>query len=267
MNSANYYRAKISTQLKRLRREKDLTQKELSQLIELSQAQYSKIENGQGSLSAEQFLLLLAHLNCSLDIFIKDKNKEANEANDEEISLTKAMTRWGATHLDDKNDILVPEKYNHLNTILLDVLLIYPQPLYITNCAPMIATHFNLINFGLVATKLNDRLGSENRWWWLIESTYQAIQNRLSQTVISRKRVLLYKRALLYLESKITFREKITKLTSHFATPEDLLDENITSKTKIDALIKNRDPLAKKWRLVTDIRQMDFDEALKESEV
>ncbi|EKD42142.1 MAG: hypothetical protein ACD_73C00311G0001, partial [uncultured bacterium] len=240
MKTERFYRTQIAAWIKKIRHQQHLNQGEMASILGVSQAQFSKIERGQNSLTAEQFLILMAKFNGALTNFIPP----SASSDEEEAILIRALSRFGAVGLLQNPETIIPEKYDQISSIILDILTLYPKATLLAHLAPLIANHSNQINYSLIAAKLNERLGSENRWWWILDHTLQAIQNRLTQSIASRKKVLLYQRAALNIESKIKFREKITRLTTHFSTPEDLMDESLTSENKVAELKNNRDNLA-----------------------
>lgn len=141
MKNATYYRNKIAEGIKKLRHERRLTQGEFARLLNLSQSQFSKIENAQGLIAAEQFLFVLQHFNLSLDYFLKIENQE-----EEILALQNALIRFGAKHLSENSNVIVPDKYRHLNQILFECLSLYPSARLVTSLAPVIVRHFNQIN-------------------------------------------------------------------------------------------------------------------------
>lgn len=252
----------ITEGIKRIRKERHITQEEFAKLLGLSQQQFSVIERGNGSISAEQFVLILNHFNLSIDYFIK---REASE--NEDSLLQNALSRLGANHLKEIPGIFLPDKYTHLNEVIFETLNSTRSSRLITACAVVIVKNIQQINFNLIERKLSD-VGRQNRLWWVLESALQSIQSLLKEEFLLRDLKLSYRRAEKILNTHILHKTHMApKATSFSQSNEDILDTGINSIKTLDSLKLNLDPLAKKWNIITSIKQSDFNEMFRNTEL
>lgn len=242
--------------LKKLRRERRLTQVELARLLGLSQAHLSKIENGHGSITAEQLILVLQKYSLPLSYFIPSGKGSKYE---EEPFLQNALVHLGASHLRVIPNVVVPERFAFPEEAILET-LIAPSSRLITALAPVIVQHCETINFHRLAEKLKPH-GLECRVWWIVDGTYHAVGERLKEPYLPRDLRRCYQKAFLLLE-----RKKLDIAALQGQLKEDELDRDLISEKTIQWVTQNRDKLAKHWHILTRIKKTDFEEALKESE-
>jgi len=248
----------ISKGIQELRRQRRLSQAEFAELLNISQSQFSKIENGQSSLTAEQFLFLLQHFNVPLSDFVKTQDPE-----DESSALQNALIRFGAKHLTENKNVFVPETFHNINEVIFQTLVIHPSARLIASLAPVIARNFNKINFLQIENKLREKNGNANRLWWVLENTLATVSKRLEEYIPFRKLEISYRRCGIPLLSQLHFQERNSKSLNSW--PEDILDVVHSEKT-LETLRKNQDELAKKWNILTSIKQSDFADALIQAE-
>ncbi|GEM_PF-2244713 len=246
----------ISVGIRRLRKEKRITQVDLAKVLGLSQAQLSKIENSAGSITAEQLIQLLKKYGLSLSYFI---SLEKDSKYHEDPALQNALVHLGATHLRLISDVVVPEKFAFPEEVLLAV-LVAPSSRLVTALAPVIVQHCETIHFHRVAEKLRG-YGIEYRLWWVVDGTYDAIGKRLKEPALSRDLYRAYQRAFLLLE-----RKKLDGDVLKNQLKEDELDTDLISEKTVQSVKLNRDKLAKHWHIITRIKETDFEQALKDSE-
>ncbi|HEY1551708.1 MAG TPA: helix-turn-helix transcriptional regulator [Kofleriaceae bacterium] len=103
MTPLNTQRKRIAERIRELRRSRQWTQAELAKQLELSQSRLSEIENGSGSLSAEQLLRVLALFNVGVESFVEKPNDPHQE-------LQNALARFGAKHLVESDTIIPTER-------------------------------------------------------------------------------------------------------------------------------------------------------------
>src|SRR5271154_2106763 len=84
----------IAKSVRDLRKERRWTQAELAKRLDLSQARLSEVESGDGSFTAEQFLLLLKLFNVGTSRFAP--NAGASSGHDREAQIQNALVRLGA---------------------------------------------------------------------------------------------------------------------------------------------------------------------------
>ena len=70
-------RKALGKRIKRLRKEKNLTQKQLAQQVDTSPAQLNKYESGVNAPPVEKLLLLAEVLGCSIDFLVAGNNNSA----------------------------------------------------------------------------------------------------------------------------------------------------------------------------------------------
>src|SRR5580658_327261 len=95
-------RSEIARTVRELRKERRWTQAELAKRLDLSQARLSEIEGGDGSFTAEQFLLLLRLFNVGTNRFAPSGGSSAGH--DHEAQIQNALARLGALHLKENRD-------------------------------------------------------------------------------------------------------------------------------------------------------------------
>lgn len=62
--------------LRKIRKEKNITQKEIADLLEITQQQVSRIEKGLSDLNSKQIIKLCKYLNVSADELLEIKKIE-----------------------------------------------------------------------------------------------------------------------------------------------------------------------------------------------
>jgi transcriptional regulator with XRE-family HTH domain len=245
----------LGGRLKELRKTRGLKQEDLYRFLGISQPQYSKIESGQASLTAEQLIQLIKRFNLSLSEILPSEESE------EESLLQNALIRLGAKHLREISDLVPSERFESPNEAISQILLTAPSARLIAALVPVLAKNYNKVNFNWVEEKLH-RQGLERRLGWLIDAAIQSLEKRLEDTDISRDLDFIYGRAIQFLERK----KKIPEFYISSSTLEDELDPDLTSPKTLASVEKKRDELARKWRIVTRITSDDFYQALKDAE-
>lgn len=259
MASETTFKKSILEGLIRLRKERRLSQAEFAQILGLSQQRLSEIERTGGSITAEQLVSLLQRFNLPLSYF-------ANvERQDEESALQNSLARLGAKHLRESPNILAPEKWDHPDHVIFEVLYAHPSSRLIPALAPVIVANIHKINFNKLS-KLFFDAGLVFRLSWVEESTLKAINNRLEEPILPHHLKSSYRRAQAALTTVVLYQNHIQKNVPKEDTPDDFLDPDIISNKSRELAKKERDRLAGKWRIVTRIKQKDFDEALTNSE-
>ena len=254
----NQFRQQIARQIKEVRLERRLTQRELAKLLDITQARYSQIENGKGSFSAEQLIILMKHLNIPLSAFqLKGKQPDIDE------QLQKALHYSGADELYEDSDVLPSERLEDINKLIVETIVAASSARHIMALIPIIIKNASDINLDHIKRSLN-RLGLENRLGWIIDGITQAIDKEL-QKFAPRKKMLLLRRALVAVRPYVSIHQAL--LFCETTLPDDILDRNIASQRTLDSLREKRDPLAKKWNIVTAITLDDFIAAIRRIEV
>lgn len=263
MNNLENFRIRVYERVKRLREERRHTQAEFAKLLGLSQQQYSRIERGLGSFSAEQFLFLLEKFSISLNYFVETKSP----GHDDAAVLQNALAVLGASHLKEVQGIFIPEKLTNVNEAIVEALSLYQSSRLVAALAPVMAKKLSRVNFTWIEKKLQDS-GRENRLGWLLENVLKGVEGRLGKPFLPREVKLCYRRAATALEDVLSLKPgpSVAAEFGKFDAIEDFFDEGIVTKKTLERLRANRDPIADRWRILTRIRPIDFEEALKNSE-
>lgn len=243
----------ITQLLRETRHKKGVTQQSLAHILGLSQSRYSEIEQGKGSLSAEQFLIFMREFSLSFELF----NKKGGQT---PLNLVKlALKKWGAIHLASDESGLIHTNLYNLYATMTEVLVGYPQKDLICALAPVIIMNRDIINFDALGMKLYD-IGLDGRLWWLTEAILWALRDR-QKWFIPRELKDIYGES----EEILTMKSKAANafFSLRKAYPTDVLDDDIKTLRVLEKVRLERDTLASKWRLITRIRQEDFSKTLE----
>lgn len=248
-------RLKIAEKVRRLRQENKWTQTRLAGLLRLSQNRLSEIERGNGSFTAEQFLLILKTFNTSLGYF-SDQRPLSDEKR-----LQNAIVRLGASPLQEIRDLLPSEKLENWVTVIREVLTSATNPRQITALAPVIVSQANSLGLNKLRLDFFGE-GRINRLGWLFENVLIAVRNELktSPHKDSKGWKNHYHRTIPLLENILQY-PGFTLLPKEIADP--LEAGVLQSKEAFDETKIARDRIAKKWGVVTRIRTEDFIHALR----
>jgi len=256
------YRRYIIKGIKKLRTERRYTQAEFAKLIGLSQQQYSKIERGEGTISVEQFLLILDRFALPLSYFVKIKPKEKDPA----LILQNASANLGAVHLREVPGIFIPEKFQNPNEVIFEILENYLSARLIAALAPIIVKNISRINLNAIEKKLRE-WNHQNRLWWVLENTLDGIRHRLDEPYLPRENKLNYKRAATALTNHILIaKNRDNGEWYQSSKPPDIYDPNIVTEKTLENIKSQQDNTAKRWNIISAIKQVDFENALKDSE-
>lgn len=256
------YRRSIIEGIKKVRKDRRYTQAEFAKLLGLSQQQYSKIERGEGTISAEQFLLILDKFVLPLSYFVETKPKEKDEA----LILQNALASLGATHLREIQGIFIPEKYHNPNEVVFEALEEYQSSRLIAALAPVIVKNIQRINLNVIEKKLQE-WGYENRLWWILENTLVSVRNRLKKVYLPREVKLNYQRAATTLTNhSLIGKSRKNGEWYQRSKQVDIFDPGIITEKTLESVKSKLDPQAKHWNIITSIKQSDFENALKDSE-
>lgn len=250
------FQSVLSNSLKRLRKEKGFTQSKMSQVLGISQSRLSEIEQGKGSIAAEQLLFLLKEFNLRLDDFWDRPPQNVSD------QLEKSLQRLGAYYLAPNPSIVPSDRLSELHDVLRETLIGVPSKNHILALAPVIVRQIKFINFDTLCMKLYD-LGIDARVWWIVEGTLWAVRQRLKWVLP------LATQDLYQLAAEILSRK--TKPANYFfhvrkGYPNDVFDSDILSVKDFEEVRNSRDELAIRWRLITRIRVEDLAGALEKNE-
>lgn len=250
------YKNQIGTAIKQARLSRKLTQREVAYLIDLSQSRYSEIENGKGSFTAEQMVVLMAKFNLSISDIIKLSSKEKM------LERQKSLAYYGADYLLEDEEIPPTRKRQNLTDFIRDILMgIDMTGREIAALAPIIVKDIDEINFYKLQSEFVGT-GLKGRVPWLFENTIQAIEIEQQNDKLSNesKKILLW--ATPKLKAFLDAFEKSITLTDK--DPEDSFSSKISEKTWHD-LEKERTEISKKWKIMSRLSPLDFSKAIEES--
>lgn len=255
-DKASSYRKNISDKLQVLRRKRGFTQADLAQRLGLGQGTYSRVENGNASLSAEQFLEVLRIFNVPASEF------EGRE--DVGGDVQNALIRFGATHLLGDSSRVPSERLNQVEEVFREVLADGTQSRHIAALAPVFVRNQKDVQLKklwaqFVAYGLEARLG------WALENIREALHlallngSALRQSAVSLRAA---ERALdpfgLWVEAQ---RQRI--VDGH----ADLLGvKSLGSKSRSEVL-ESSSGISRRWGIISRIVPEDFFEALKAADV
>ncbi len=234
MKDTTEIRQEIAGKVRDLRRSRSWTQTELAERLGISQNWLSELERGEGSFTAEHFLLLLRLFNVSQE-------------------LQNTLVRLGASHLQESSNALPSSELEDVHRALLEALL-DATPRVITGIGPVLVNNADRINLWKVAGSLS-ALGLETRLPWVIDNTVEAIETlKKGKTALAPK----YKRAEFPLRR---FLDKAHDLPR--AKNVDVLDLTVRSQKTLDDLQRKASRASQRWGIVTAIQPEDFVDALE----
>lgn len=245
-------RTQVAREVRALRQERRWTQSELASHLRLSQSRLSEIENGDGSFTAEQFLLILQLFNVAPSRFVA-------HAPDRDSELQNALARLGAKQLHESSDILPAAQLEDVRDVV-GATLVEGTPRLIAALAPVLVANLERLNLNRLHLELLEA-GLERRLAWLVENTVEAIASNLVESP-PQPWGQRYRRAAVvlsaFLESVIAAYHERTSLR-----PMDVLDSTIRSKQSQEKVSATSSPLSRKWGIVTRLQPDDFADALR----
>jgi transcriptional regulator with XRE-family HTH domain len=249
----------IGLRVRELRKERRLTQARLAALLHVTQGHLSQLEHGNRSFSAEQLLIILKHFNVPIDIFEQRKSNIGSQ-------IQSALARQGATHLYESGEVLPSDRLKSAIAAIREALVSGESARQIAAIAPVLVAHAGQINLARLRTEFAE-LGLENRFNWAIDSTLEALKKESATQTLSRKWALKYRRATIIIESFFspTYGPAGAVFDAEHPTPHDILDLDITSPETLKEVTDNLSPIARRWRVVTEIEVDDFVRALRGS--
>jgi transcriptional regulator with XRE-family HTH domain len=247
-------RSEIARNVRELRKERRWTQAELAKRLDLSQARLSEIEGGDGSFTAEQFLLLLRLFNVGASRFVPSAGPSAGH--DREAQIQNALARLGALHLQENRDVLPSERFDEVRSAVREALVLAESPRLLTALAPVLVANAEQVNLNKLQLELSEA-GLPHRLPWLVENVLDVLEHSASETH-SRAWVRARRRAYVLLR---TFLDAV-RTDPHASGAPDVLDSNIRSQLSRDEIAEASSPISKRWRVVTSLQPDDFAHAL-----
>lgn len=250
----------IGLGLKRVRKDRALTQAELARILTISQPQLSQVESGKGSLTAGQLLLLISRFNLTAADFLPAQKRP--EQRDDE--LQNALVRFGAKHLREIPDLPASSRYVRADDVILDTLIAPVSPRFVTALGPVIVHNIDFIVFPRLFQRLHE-IGREARLIWLFQCLETATEIHIEKSHLSRERTVLYREVHRALGGMLAILKSIVERNKKEFI-EDILISRVTGAKSLERLRSNRDQPALDWNILTDIKAEDFYRELVETD-
>ncbi len=243
----------IAGKVRLLRQERRWTQSQLAKLLGLSQNRLSELERGQGSFSAENFLILLREFNLPVSYFAETKSASADQ-------LQNALARLGAGHLLEVQDVLPSEELQDVLSVIKETIVDGKSSRQIAALAPVIVNHAGKISFGRLREDL-ERIGLGRRLAWVLDNTSEAVKFELDGVSLSRRQRILYRKTVTILER---FLENWFLFASDQADKHDeVIDSSLVTPESIAEAREGNSPVSKKWNVISRMEIQDFIKALE----
>lgn len=253
MNPLDQNRKQIAAKLRHLRRARNWTQAELAERLQISQSYLSEIERGAGSLTAEQFLLLLKLFNVPASEFTSDPDAPA-------LQIQNALARLGAVHLQESPHVLPSEHLEDLRNVVREALA-DGSPRVLTALAPVLVRNAERLSLRRIFVDLR-ALGLERRFAWVVENTLAALRLLLDDSASkSGKGARADRLAESNLELCLDLLVSIDQ--SGDKGPPDIVDATIRSKRTLKEVQRTASEISQRWGIVTSLQVEDFLQALK----
>ena len=182
----------IGERIRALRQERRWTQRELSELLGISQNYLSELERGQGSFTAEHLLTILQTFNVPIDYFFPDITESQDQ-------LQSALARHGATHLFESTQTPPSALIKDAADAVREALISAHSSRLITASAPVLVDNINRINLRTLQARFHE-VGLGQRLGWALENTLEALRGELTQP-LPHEWALKYSRAEAILKS------------------------------------------------------------------
>lgn len=248
-------RLAIAKKVRLLRLERRMSQAELAKKLGLSQGRLSELENGAGSFSAEQLVLLLQLFNVTVGDLAPHRQRSHAD------TLQNALARLGAAHLQERSDLLPSEQLTEVADVVRETLMGAESARLLTALAPVLVQSIDRLNLPKLHAQLVET-GLQRRWGWFLENTLTALHKESPE--LSRPWALRYRRAALLIENWLAaFRVQAEEQKTADALPLDIIDTNIRSRGTLDEVMAMASHISHRWRLATSVQPSDFAAALR----
>ncbi len=244
-------RAEIARNAHRLRKERRWTQIELAHRLGISQARLSKIESGNGSFTAEEFVHLLKLFNVGVGHFVTGHA-------DVDGAIQNALARLGASHLVERDDVLPTERLEEVRAAVREALLV-GTPRLLTGLAPVLVRNVDQLSLPKLQLEIAEA-GLSRRLAWVLENTLHALRRELG-TPLNRRWSGIYRRADLLLGDVVAGLRDGHRGRKGRAV--DVLDATIRSRQTLDEVLKSSSAISRRWSVATTLTPGDFADALR----
>lgn len=240
-------RQTIADKVRELRKERRLSQVDLSRRLQLSQSRLSEIERGDGSFSAEQFLAILKLFNVSATHF----ETRARDANGE---LQNALARFGARHL-RATDAAPNEAAEDLGYVVRET-LVSGSPRLLAALSPVLVENADRINLAKAYVDLHD-VGFERRLAWVADNVVDGLRKAPTS---NHEHARADRRASVVLSAFLDF---VCTSDVRYGNALDVLDRDIRSPQTLTQVKREASAISRRWHIATSLQPSDFLEALQ----
>jgi len=246
-------RTSISGTVRTLRQERGWTQAELAGKLGLSQNRLSEIERGDGSFTAEQFLLILKLFNVSTSRF-------TGAAGGRDLQLQNALARLGASHLQESSEVAPADDLVDPIAVAREV-LVGGDPRLTTALTPVLIENADHVGLGKLYLDL-ERIGLERRLAWVCENTSAAVDPDLLRDA-PRSWAQRVRRSVVVLDAFLESLSHSIDAQRARSLPPDTLDQSIRSKQTFAEVKAAASDISKRWGIVSALQPQDFNQALR----
>lgn len=247
------HRAAIAERVRQLRLARHLNQAELSRRLGVSQGRLSEIERGAGSLTAEQFLLLLQLFEVEASEFTAPfASASANDREQTAARLRALYVRGSA--------VSPSEQLRRVAAVLREVLAAPTSLSLVTALAPVLVYNADVLELDALCTALGEpRL--VRRFGWLAENTVGAIANELPSASRAFWRKL--RRASSALDACL---QALAAERPGPDVPPDALDPELCGHANLEEALAMSSPISRRWAIVSRLECRHFAEALRDAQ-
>ena len=245
-------RVHIAGVVRALRKERGWTQAELAEKLGLSQNRLSEVERGDGSFTAEQFLLILKIFNVTTGRFA--------DTTDRGQQLQNALARLGASHLQESAGVIPAEDLADVVTTIREALL-QGDPRLTTALAPVLCANVDRVSLNKLYLDL-ERVGLERRLAWLCENTLTALESDVLRE-LPRTWAPRVRRAIVVLEAFLEPLNRRLESPPMGSPSPDVFDPSIRSKKTLDSVKAAESSTSRKWGIVSALQPRDFAQAIR----
>jgi transcriptional regulator with XRE-family HTH domain len=243
-------RKAIAAKVRELRTSRGWTQAELARQLQLSQNRLSEIERGDGSFTAEQFLLLLRLFNVGVSEFVSGPD-------DHGPGIQNALARLGALHLQESVQVLPSEHLEEVHDVVREA-VIDGSPRIITALAPVLVRNAGRLNLAKLQAEL-EVIGRSRRLAWVIDNTLTALQDLSRGSTDAHEWSKRSRGAELRLMLFLDYSASLPR--GRLAL--DILDATVRSRRTLEEVQRTASKASQRWGIVTSLQPEDFVQALK----
>ncbi len=240
-------RRRIGDTVRTVRTQRGWSQLELARRLGISQPKLSRVESGEGSLSAEQFLLVLRLFNIDLPAFV--------DVDDHLLGLQNALVRFGATHLRHDPSVPPDPAFRRPRDCVLAVLLEPRSERLVTALSPVLVRSADALSLPNIQHELQ-LAGVPHRLGWLVENTREAARPLTESPAPDDRRAA--RRAVVHFDYLL---DRVAVPGPE--EPLDLFDAAIRSRSGVEEVQELASPISRRWRIASELQVDDFAEALR----